>query len=86
MATNIEILRKLDALEIKGDARADTLEEVRKLAELSDRALRGYNGNVGLVARVVRNERALGWFIGIMGLAVTGAVVPQAVTWIKSLF
>ena len=86
MTTNIKIMAKLIELEIKGDARSETLKEVRELAELSDRALRGYNGNVGIVARVVRNERALGWFIGIMGLAVTGAVVPQAVTWIKSLF
>ena len=86
MTTNIKIMAKLIELEIKGDARSETLKEVRELAELSDRALRGYNGKVGIVARVVRNEKILGWFIGIISLVMTGAVVPPAITWIKSLF
>ncbi len=45
MATNVEILAKIGPLK-------DSIDEVLELAKSNDRALRGHNSTIGLVARV----------------------------------
>ena len=86
MATNIEVIEKIAELSGKVDAQKDILQEVRDLAKESDRALRGYNGNVGLVARVVRNEKILGWVAGLGGLVTSGVIIQKVSVWVLSTF